>query len=151
MIFWQKSLPRPNSSRTISTMSSAWLSSLAKTSVLGTSVRPGKMSVKRRSRNARTTVRDLVARHHAAVELGGVVGDVLVGPFPAPLARLPVAVLDHRVGRGLDRGSLPGDPRADVIHLEVHVHAVGHGALVVVLHDQVLVEEPEGMLRGASR
>jgi hypothetical protein len=46
VIFWQKSFPRPNSSRKISTTSSAWLSSLAKISVLGTSVRPGKISVK---------------------------------------------------------------------------------------------------------
>jgi hypothetical protein len=33
----------PNSSRTISTMSSAWESSFAKMSVLGTSVRPGRL------------------------------------------------------------------------------------------------------------
>ena len=39
------------------TTSSAWLSSLAKTSVLGTSVRPGKISLNSRSRNVRTTVR----------------------------------------------------------------------------------------------
>ena len=38
-------------------MSSAWLSSLAKTSVLGTSVRPGKISVGSLSRKVRTTVR----------------------------------------------------------------------------------------------
>ena len=44
VIFWQKSLPLPNSSRMISTMSSACRSVLAKTSVLGTSVRPGKIS-----------------------------------------------------------------------------------------------------------
>ena len=57
MIFWQKSLPLPNSSRTIWTMSSAWLSSLAKMRVLGTSVRPGKISVKSLSRKVRMTVR----------------------------------------------------------------------------------------------
>ncbi len=48
---WAKSFPLPNSSRRICTMSSARLSSLAKISVLGTSVRPGKISVNKRSRN----------------------------------------------------------------------------------------------------
>jgi hypothetical protein len=43
VILTQKSLPLPNTSRTWRTMSSAWLSSLAKISVLGTTVRPGKM------------------------------------------------------------------------------------------------------------
>ena len=90
---------------------------------------------------------DLVAGDDAAVELAGVVGDVVVGPFPAAPARLPVAVLDHRVGRRLDGGALAGDPGADVVDLEVDVDAVGDRAPVVVLHHQVLVEEPEGLLR----
>ena len=133
-------------------MSSAWLSSLAKTSVFGTSFRPGKMSVKRvgRETSGRRCGSDR-ARSTLAVELCGIVGDVLVGSFPPPLARLSVAVLDHRVRLRFDGGALPGDPRADVVDLEVDVDAVGDRAFVVVLHDQVLVEEPEGLLGGASR
>ena len=57
MIFLQKSLPLPNSSRTIWTMSSAWVSSLAKMSVLGPRVRPGKISVKSFSLKVRMMVR----------------------------------------------------------------------------------------------
>lgn len=49
--------PRPNSSRIASTMSSACRSVLAKTRVLGTSVRPGKISSGSLSRKVRTMVR----------------------------------------------------------------------------------------------
>lgn len=96
---------------------------------------------------------DLVARHHAAVELGGGVGDVVVRPFPAPLPRLPVPVLDHRVGRRLDGGALAGDPRPDVVDLEVDVDAVGDRALVVVLlPDPVAICTSErGWLRSSDR
>lgn len=55
VIFLQKALPSPNSSRTVWMMSSAWLSVLAKMSVLGSSARPGKM-LGQASRKARTTV-----------------------------------------------------------------------------------------------
>ncbi len=68
-------------------MSSAWLSSLAKISVLGTSVRPGKISVGSLSRKVRTMVRIWSGGHHVAVELVGVVGEVLVELLPAHLAR----------------------------------------------------------------
>ena len=64
----KRRLPRPNSSRTTPTMSSAWLSSLAKMRVFGTSVRPGKISVKRRSRKVRTMGADLVLGHDPAVQ-----------------------------------------------------------------------------------
>ena len=51
------------------TMSSAWESSLAKMSVLGTSVRPGKSSVKSLSRKVCEDGADLVDGDHVAVEL----------------------------------------------------------------------------------
>jgi hypothetical protein len=38
--------------------------------------------------------------------------------------------------------------RADAVHVVVDVHAIGHGLLVAVFHDQVLVEEAEGLLAG---
>ena len=41
-----------------------------------------------------------------------------------------------------------GDPRADAVDVEVHVHAVGDGLVVAVLHDQVLVEEADGLAGG---
>ena len=51
------SLPLPKTSRTICTMSSACESSLAKISVLGTVLRPGKSSVKSLSLKVVMTVR----------------------------------------------------------------------------------------------
>ena len=57
VIFWQKSLPLPNVSLAIRTMSSAWLSSFAKMSVLGTSSRPGNISGSAFSRKVCSTVR----------------------------------------------------------------------------------------------
>ncbi len=57
MIFLQNSLPLANSSRTTSTMSSAWVSSLAKMSVFGTTSRPGNRSVKSLFLYSRMTVR----------------------------------------------------------------------------------------------
>ena len=57
VIFTAKSLPLPNTSRTVVTTCSAWASSLQKISVFGTVVRPGKISVGSRSRNVSSTVR----------------------------------------------------------------------------------------------
>ena len=89
---------------------------------------------------------DLVRGDHVAVELIGVVCEVVVELLPALLAR--VALLDlHRVA-GLDAGALLRDGGADAVDVVVDVHAVGHGHLVVVFHHQVLVEEPEGLLAG---
>ena len=89
---------------------------------------------------------DLVRGHHVAVELVGIVGEVVVELFPASGAGLTVALfhIEARIhfGAGL------GDGGADAVHVVVHVHAVGHGLLVVVLHDEVLIEEAEGLLVG---
>ena len=38
------------------------------------------------------------------------------------------------------------DERADAIYIEAHINAIGHGLLMVVFHNQVLIEEPEGLL-----
>jgi hypothetical protein len=57
VILAAKSLPLPKTSRTVVTISSAWASSLAKISVLGTVERPGKISVKSRSRKVSRTRR----------------------------------------------------------------------------------------------
>ena len=43
---------------------------------------------------------------------------------------------------------LLGDIRFYPINLVADVDAVGYGALMVVFHDEVLVEEPDGLLGG---
>ena len=90
---------------------------------------------------------DLVGGDDVAVELVGVVGEVFVQLLPADAAGLPVALVD------LEARPRPATPcsvivGADAVDVEVDVHAVGHGLLVVVLHDEVLVEEAEGLLGG---
>ena len=40
------------------------------------------------------------------------------------------------------------DGGADAVHVVVDVDAVGHGLLVRVFHDEVLIEEAEGLLVG---
>ncbi len=49
---------------------------------------------------------------------------------------------------GLHRRAALGDLGADAVDVVVDVDAVGDGLLVGVLHDQVLVEEAEGLLVG---
>ena len=87
---------------------------------------------------------DLVLGDDLAVELGLGVVEVLVHRFEALLAGL--AVPEGGDVAGLDRGALLADRGGDAEHVEVDVHAVGHGLGEAVLHDQVLVEEPEGLL-----
>ena len=149
MIFAANSLPLPNSSRTISTMSSACASDLAKIRVFGTSVRPGKISVNSRSLNVLHDRADLVLGHDRAVEVLGLVVEVLVELLQPLGSRLAVAELRHEAG--FDRRALLGDLGPDPVHVEVDVHAVGDGLLVAVLHHEVLVEEPERLLARASR
>ena len=89
---------------------------------------------------------DLVFGHDVPVELAGGVGQVLFKLFPADSAGLAVAPV-HPVA-GLHGGSLPGYLRFDAVNVVIDVDAVGHRLPVVVLHDEVLVEETEGLLRG---
>ena len=88
---------------------------------------------------------DLVLGDHVAVELVGVVLEVVVELLPALLARLAVALVD--VEAGVDLGALRGDLGLDAIDVVVDVDAVGHRSFVVVLHHQVLIEKAEGLLR----
>ena len=83
---------------------------------------------------------------HPAVELGGVVADVGIGLLKADATGLPVAELGHEPGG--DGAAGLGDLGADAEHVEVHVHPVGHGLGVAVLHHQVLVEEGDGLDAG---
>ena len=130
-------------------MSSAWLSSLAKIRVLGTSRAAGEDLGEQLVAEGADDGADLVHRDDVAVELLGLVGEVLVELLPADLAGLPVALVD--VETGVDRRAALGDLGADAVDVEVDVHAVGHGLVVVVLHHQVLVEEAKRLLRGRGR
>ena len=127
-------------------MSSAWESSLAKMSVFGTSVRSGKVSFNTRSRKVRTMSRIWSLATTFRSRSSASVADVLVGRFPAHLARLPVAIADHRAGPASMVEPCAVMLRADLVDLEVDVDAVGDGLLVRVLHDDVLVEEAVGVL-----
>ena len=129
-------------------MSSAWLSSLAKISVLGTLASrpsPRRFPVleddRQRVAQGAHHLADLVGGHHPAVQLGGAVVDVLVHLLQAELAGVAVAEPGHELGR--DGAARLGDLGADAEHVEVHVHPVGHRLGVPVLHHQVLVEERE--------
>src|SRR5579864_4574972 len=86
---------------------------------------------------------DLVFGDYVAVELGCGVGVVLVEAFPADFASFAVALVD--VEAGFDGGAVFGDVGADAVDVEADVYAIGDGLLVVVLHDEVLVEEAEGL------
>ena len=48
----------------------------------------------------------------------------------------------------LDLAALLGDLRLDAIDVVADVDAIGDGALVVVFHHEVLIEEADGLLRG---
>ena len=89
---------------------------------------------------------DLVQGDHVAVELVGVVGEVLVQLLPAHLAGELVAQV--HVVAGFHLAARLGDLRANAVDVVVDVDAVGHRLLVAVLHHQVLVEEAEGLLAG---
>ena len=88
---------------------------------------------------------DLVLGDHVAVELVGIVLEVVVELLPALLARLAVALVD--VEAGVDLGALRGDLGLDAINVVVDVDAVGDRPFVVVLHHQILIEKAEGLLR----
>jgi hypothetical protein len=88
---------------------------------------------------------DLVGNDNAAIEFIGIVGDVLVGQFPAHLAGLAVAVV--HLEAGLDATALLRDESANGVEIEIDVDAVGYRLLERVFHDQVLMEEAEGLFR----
>jgi hypothetical protein len=55
--------------------------------------------------------------------------------------------VDARVS-GLDGRALLRDARADAVHIEVHVDAIGDGLGVAILHDHILIEEANGLAAG---
>ncbi len=87
---------------------------------------------------------DLGRDDDAAVEFFGGEGEVIVEPFPAEAACFFVAAVDvealFHVVAGL------GDAGSDAIDLVTDIDAIGDGAFVAVFHDEVLIEEADGLL-----
>ncbi len=111
--------------------------------VFGTRLRPGKSSVVQRVLERLEDGADLRLHHDGAVEVGGGVGEVFVEAFPADGARLLAAAV--HVEALLDFAALLGDLGADAIDFVADIHAIGDGALVVVFHHEVLIEEADGL------
>ncbi len=92
---------------------------------------------------------DLAFGDDVAVELVGGVGEVLTEQFEPLGAGELVALVHIDAGvAGDDGGALLGDAGADAVNVEVHVDAVGDGLVVAVLHDEVLIEEADGLAGG---
>ena len=89
---------------------------------------------------------DLRLDHDGAVEIAGFVNEVFVQTRPAGGAGFLAALID--VEAFLDHAASLGDIGFDPVDLVANIDAIGHGALVVVLHDEVLVEKADGLLRG---
>ena len=111
-------------------MSSAWESSLAKISVLGTSRAAGEDAalvegLEQVVAEGADDGADLVEGHDVAVELVGVVDDVLVELLQPGRAGLPVAELGDQPG--FDGRAVFGDLGADPVDVEVDVDPVGDG------------------------
>ena len=144
MIFWQKSLPLPNTSRQSAD------DVVGVGVVLGEDERLGQVGAARKHLGEDLVAErgehgaDLVRGDDIAVEVGGVIGEHLVELFPADFARLAVAFVHEEAGLHL-RAALR-DAGVDAVDVAADVHAIGDGFLVVVFHDEVLLEEAEGLL-----
>ena len=93
----------------------------------------------------RTDGTDLGLHHDGAVEVFGGVGEVFVEAFPAHPAGVFIAPV--HIPALFNRAALFGDLCFDAIDFVADIDAIGDGALVVVFHHEVLVEEPDGLLR----
>ena len=125
-------------------MSSAWLSVLAKISVLGISLRP-REDLRQLVAQGTDHGADLIRVHHRAVQFLGTVCSVLVLNLPALAARQALAFFDRA------RPDLPAVLRPigfDDVHLVADVDAVGDGLLMGILADHVLPEESVGAFVG---
>ena len=91
---------------------------------------------------------DLVYGHDGAVECLFIVFQVFVELFPADLTGVAVTFVD--VKAGFDLAALFRDPGTDAKDLIPDINLVRHRPLVVVFHDQVLVEKAEGLLGGCG-
>ena len=84
-----------------------------------------------------TTMRGLYEWRNSAIRSSGL----------RPVVRqVPLVHLET----GLDGRAAFDDAGIDAVDIEVDVDAVGHRLLVAVLHDEVLVEEADGLLGGGG-
>ena len=128
------------------TISSAWASSLAKMSVLGTSLAAREEVGKEAFLVGAQDGADPILGGDVAVEVGWGVGKLFVELLPAQGARQRVAPVDRVAG--LDRAAASVIPRVDAVDLAIDVDAIGDGSLAGVFHDQIAVEEAEGEFGG---
>ena len=125
--------------------SSAWLSFLAKTSVFGTSWRPGNISRQLVAEGPDYSA-DLIGVDDVVVKLPSGIGDVLILDLPTLPARQALAHFDLLVG--LELAAVPGLLGLDDINLVADIDPVGDGLLMGILADDVLLEEPVGTVVG---
>ena len=122
-------------------MSSAWLSVLAKTSVFGTSARPGNISGQLVAEGADDGA-NLVRVDDGTVKFLAGIDDGLVLNFPALAARQTLPPLDLLVFPELTAALRP--QRVDGVDFVPDVDTVGNGLLMAVFADDVRFEEPIG-------
>ena len=93
---------------------------------------------------------DLRGDDHRAVKFVGGVGEIVVEVLLAEVARGAGAFVHDEAF--FDLASLGRDLGLDAVNVVADVDAVGHGPLVAVFHDEVLVEESDGLLgRGGGQ
>ena len=101
------------------------------------------------SRNVRRA--NLIFRHHRTVEIGAAVGQVRIQPLPSTLKGEAVAPADDFLWASFDPRPVLGDLGADLVDVEIDVHLISDGLLMVVFDDEVLFREPERLFRGRRR
>ena len=140
MIFAQKSLPRPKTSRTVSTISSACSSFLAKISVLGTMRLSAGISSALREDLGEEAVTEclddglhLAPAHDADADVARTVSEVVVEILVSLLTG--PAIPDWDGGACLYERTGLGNVCLDPVYVKVNVYAVGDSLLVGVLAD----------------
>ncbi len=86
----------------------------------------------------------MIGRNDGAVELVRLISEVFVELFPADFAREAVTFIN--IETFVDAAAASGDLGVDLVDVVVDVDLVGDGALVAVFHDEILIEEADGLL-----
>src|SRR5947209_5391713 len=81
------------------------------------------------------------------IELVGSVVQIIVELGVAPRASASVPTRDKPPWFPLQRRTLLCNPSADAVDVKADVHAIGDRLVVAILHHQVSVEVPNGLLR----
>ena len=94
---------------------------------------------------------DLVLGDDVSIKFLGGVGQVVVQLLVADTASLAFAVRDDDAGLGFEGRSLLADLRLNAVEVKPDVDAVSDRVVVAVLHDEVVVEETNGVFRRRCR